>query len=178
MERSEQCVKDFQHILQLALVFLYLHYKTKALFSFIKVETEFWNHHTSKMGDFSLNPLIFLHKTVKFFTENCQLTFSAKFINNTFDKFNNIYYCFLLSGETFESHLGNNWIKNILLHINFTAFLKVFLERLFGDHQLIIETFHNRAYIIAYQNYHSTVCIISYPNNQYFNYLQIKPNVW
>ena len=90
MERSEQCVKDFQHILQLALVFLYLHYKTKALFLFIKVECEFWNHHTSKMGDFSLNPLMFLHKTVKFFTENYQLTFSIKFINNTFDKFNNI----------------------------------------------------------------------------------------
>ena len=128
MERSEKCVKDFQHILQLALVFLYLHYKTKALFSFIKVECEFWNDHISKMGDFSLNPLMFLHKTVKFFTENCQLTFSAKFINNTFDKFNNIYYCFLLSGAAIKSHPGNNWIKNILLQINFTAFLKVFLE--------------------------------------------------
>ena len=42
MERLEQCVKDFQHVSQLALVFLYLHYKTKALvFSFIKVKCEF-----------------------------------------------------------------------------------------------------------------------------------------
>ena len=64
------------------------------------------------MGDFSLNPL-------KFFTENCKtyrnlakpvsvskLTpvrspFFVKFINNTFD---NIYYCFLLSGEAIKSH--------------------------------------------------------------------------
>ena len=133
MERSEQCVKDFQHISQLALVFLYLHYKTKAL-SLIKVKRKFWNHHTSKMGDFSLNPLNFL-------TENCKtyrtltkpatpvrFPFSIKFINSNFDKFDNIYYCFLLSGAAIESHPGNNWIKNILLQINLTAFLKVFLE--------------------------------------------------
>ena len=63
------------------------------------------------MGDFSLNPL-------KCFTENCyrnlakpvnqvRFSFSVKFINNTFDKFNNICYCFLLSGAAIESHLGN-----------------------------------------------------------------------
>ena len=86
--------------------------KLKLFFSFIKVKCEFWNHHTSKMGNLSLNPL-------KFFTENCKtyrnlakpvtpVTFSlsAKFINNTFNKFNNIYYCFLLSGAAIESHPG------------------------------------------------------------------------
>ena len=108
--------------------------KTKAFFSFINVKCKFWNHQTSKMGNFCLNPL-------KFFTENCKtyrnlakpvtpvtFSFSVKFINNTFDKFNNIYYCFLLPGAAIKSHPGNNWIKNILLQINFTAFLKVFLE--------------------------------------------------
>ena len=93
-------------------MFLYLHYKTKTLFSFIKVKCEFWNHHTS-----------------------------------------NIYYCFLLSGAVIESHPGNNWVKNILLQINFTASFKGFswvlhllyyiqkgtisIERSFGDHQFI-----------------------------------------
>ena len=134
MERSEQCVKDFQHISQLALVFLYLHYKTKALFSFIKVKCKFWNHHTSKMEEISLNPLNFLTESCKTYRNPAKpvtpvrFSFSVKFINNTSDKFNNIYYCFLLSGAAIKSHPGNNWIKNILLQINFTAFLKVFLE--------------------------------------------------
>ena len=65
----------------------------------------------------SLNPL-------KFFTENCKtyrnlakpvsiskltpvrFSSSVKFINNIFDNFNNIYYCFLLSGAAIESHPG------------------------------------------------------------------------
>ena len=115
------------------------------------------------MGNLSLNPL-------KFFTENCKtyrnlakpvtpvtFSFSVKFINNTFDKFNNIYYYFLMSGASIESHPGKLLNKkNILLQIKFTAFLKVFLEfcnfyniqmgtmsieRSFSDHQLFIETF-------------------------------------
>ena len=66
------------------------------------------------MGDFSLNPL-------KFFTGNCKTYrnlakpvsvskvppvrfFSLKFINNTFDHFDNIYYYFLLSRAAIESH--------------------------------------------------------------------------
>ena len=66
------------------------------------------------MEDFSLNPL-------NVFTENCKtyrnlakpvtpvrFSFSVKFINNTFDKFNNIYYCFLLPGAAIESHPENN----------------------------------------------------------------------
>ena len=62
----------------------------------------------------SLNPL-------KVFIENCKtyrtlakrvsiskltpvkFSFSVKFINNIFDNFNNIYYCFLLSGAAIES---------------------------------------------------------------------------
>ena len=67
------------------------------------------------MGDFSLNPL-------KFFTENCyrnlakpvtpvRFSFSVKFINNTFDKFNSICYCFLLPGAAIESHPGNRLNK-------------------------------------------------------------------
>ena len=64
------------------------------------------------MGDFRLDPL-------KLFTENCKtyrnlakpvtpvtFTLSVKFINNTFDKFNNIYYCFLLSRAAIESRPG------------------------------------------------------------------------
>ena len=65
----------------------------------------------------SLNPL-------KSFTENCKtyrnlakpvsvskltpvrFSFSVKFINNIFDNFNNIYYCFLLSGAAIESDAG------------------------------------------------------------------------
>ena len=73
------------------------------------------------MGDFleifnSLNQLSF--------TENCRtyrnlaklvsfskltqvrFSFSVKLINNIFDNFNNIYYCFLLSEITIESHPG------------------------------------------------------------------------
>ena len=68
------------------------------------------------MGDFSLNPL-------NFFPENCKTYrnlaksvsvskvppvsfFSLKFINNTFDNFDNIYYYFLLSRAAIESHPG------------------------------------------------------------------------
>ena len=65
----------------------------------------------------SLNPL-------KCFTENCKtyrnlakpvsitkltpvrFSSSVKFINNIFNNFNNIYYCFLLSGAAIESHPG------------------------------------------------------------------------
>ena len=69
------------------------------------------------MGDFNLNPL-------NIFTENCKtnknlakpvkpvtpvrFSFTVKFINNTFDKFNSTYYCFLLSGAAIESHPENN----------------------------------------------------------------------
>ena len=82
------------------------------------------------MGDFSLNPL-------KFFTENCyrnlakpvtpvRVSFSAKFINNTFDKVNNIYYCFPLSGAAIESHPGNQENKKYFttnqLHCIFKGF--------------------------------------------------------
>ena len=115
------------------------------------------------MGDFRLNPL-------KFFTENCKtyrnlakpvtpVTFSlsVKFINNTFDKFNNICYCFLLSGAAIESHPGNQLNKKYFatnqLHCIFKGFSWVLhllyyiqkgtisLERSFGGHQLFIETF-------------------------------------
>ena len=65
----------------------------------------------------NLNPL-------KFFPENCKtyinlakpvsiikltpvrFSSSVKFINNIFDNFNDIYYCFLLSGAAIESHPG------------------------------------------------------------------------
>ena len=82
------------------------------------------------MGDFSLNPL-------KFFTENCcknlaktvppvRFSFSVKFINNTFDKLNNICYCFLLSGSAIGSHSGNELNKKYLatnqLHCIFKGF--------------------------------------------------------
>ena len=82
------------------------------------------------MGDFSLN-------TLKFFTENCyrnlakpvtpvRFSFSVKFINNTFDKFNNICYCFLLSGAAIESHTGNQLNKKYFatnqLHCIFKGF--------------------------------------------------------
>ena len=133
--------------------------KTKAFFSFIKVKCKFWNHHTSKMGDCSLNPL-------KFFTENCKIYrnlakpvtpvrfyFSVKFINNTFDKLNNIYYCFLLSRTAIESHPGKqlfcykstslrfkgfSWVLHLLYYIQKGT---ISLERSFGVHQLFIETF-------------------------------------
>ena len=54
----------------------------------------------------SLNPL-------KVFTKNCKnlqkygktkFYFSVKFINNIFDNFNDICYCFLLSGAVVDSH--------------------------------------------------------------------------
>ena len=112
------------------------------------------------MGGFSLNPL-------NAFTENCnrnlakpvtpvRFSFSVKFINYTFDKFNSIYRCFLLSGAAIESHPRKQLNKKYSLQSNFTAFLKVFLEfcndftifrrvqsieRSFNDHQLFIETF-------------------------------------
>ena len=35
-----------------------------------------------------------------------RFSFSLKFINNIFDNFNNIYYCFLLSGAAIENHPG------------------------------------------------------------------------
>ena len=83
------------------------------------------------MGNFSLIPL-------KFFPENCKTYrnlakpvsvskvppvrfFSLKFINNTFDNFDNIYYYFLLSRAAIESHPGKQLNKNILLQINFTG---------------------------------------------------------
>ena len=141
------------------------------------------------MGDCSLNPL-------KFFTENCKnyrnlakpvtpvrFYFSVKFINNTFDKLNNIYYCFLLSTAAIESHPGKqlfcykstslrfkgfSWVLHLLYYIQKGT---VSIERLFSDHQLFIEIFLNREYVIAYHNYHSTVCIINHLNNQYLNYL-------
>ena len=168
------------------------------LFSFIKVKYEFWNHHTSKMGDFSLNPL-------KYFTETCKtyrnlekpvtsvrFSFSVKFINRTFDKFNYIYYYFLLSGASIESHpekLSNKkYFATNQLHCIFKGFSWVLqektqklyaegtisIERSFNDHQLFIETFQNSAYITAYHTYHSTVYIISYLNNQYFKSNQIS----
>ena len=84
------------------------------------------------MGDFSLNPL-------KFFAENCKtyrnlsksvtvarFSFSVKFINNIFDKFSNIYYCFLLSGAAIESHPGKQLNKKYFaanqLHFIFKEF--------------------------------------------------------
>ena len=102
--------------------------------SFIKVKCEFWNHRISRIKDFSLYPLDFWQKTVKTYRNLAKpvtpvrFSFSVKFINSTFDKLNNIYYCFLLSGAAIESHPRNNWVKNILLQINFTAVLKGFLE--------------------------------------------------
>ena len=84
------------------------------------------------MGDFRLNLL-------KFFTENCKtyrnlakpltpVTFflSAKFINGTFNKFNNIYYVFYCREQPLKYILENNGIKHILQQINFTAFLEGF----------------------------------------------------
>ena len=50
---------------------------------------------------------------LKVFTKNCKnlqkygktkFYFSVKFINNIFDNFNDICYCFLLSGAVIESH--------------------------------------------------------------------------
>ena len=91
------------------------------------------------MGDFSLNPLIF------FFPENCknskpvairketpvkklQTSFLVKFINNTFNNFNNVYYCFLLSGTAIESHPGKQLNKKYFatnqIHCIFKGFLK------------------------------------------------------
>ena len=68
------------------------------------------------MGGFSLNPLIFFKKTVKLQKSgktcnnqeinSIKISFLVKFINNTFNNFNNVYYCFLLSGTAFESHPG------------------------------------------------------------------------
>ena len=66
------------------------------------------------MGDFNLNPS-------KSFTENCKTyrnlanpvtsSLSVKFINNIFDKFNNIYYCFLLLGAAIKSNPGKQLNK-------------------------------------------------------------------
>ena len=85
------------------------------------------------MGDFSLNPL-------KFFTENCYrnlakpvtsvgFSFSVKFIKNTFDKFNSICCCFLLSGPAIEIHPGNQVNKKYFatnqLHCIFKGFSRV-----------------------------------------------------
>ena len=78
----------------------------------IKVKCEFWNHHTSKMGDFRLNPLTFFKENCKTYRNLAKpvtpVTFSlsVKSISNTLDKFNNIYYCFLLSGAVIQSHPG------------------------------------------------------------------------
>ena len=107
--------------------------KTKAfLFSFIKVKGKFWNRHTSKMRDFSLNPL-------KFFTENCKtyrnlakpvsvskiplakffsLSNSLITLSITLITFTIIFYCL---EQPLKIILENNWIKNILLQINFTG---------------------------------------------------------
>ena len=96
--------------------------KLKLFFSFIKVKCEFWNHHTSKMGDFSLNPLTFFTenwKTYRNLAKPASISkvtpvrfyFSVKFINNTFDNFNNIYYCFLLSGAAIVTHRGQQFNK-------------------------------------------------------------------
>ena len=107
------------------------------------------------MGDCSLNPL-------KFFTENCKIYrnlakpvtpvrfyFSVKFINNTFDKLNNIYYCFLLSRAAIESHPGKqlfcykstslrfkgfSWVLHLLYYIQKGT---ISIESSFGDHQFI-----------------------------------------
>ena len=55
-----------------------------------------------------------------------RVSFSAKFINNTFDKVNNIYYCFPLSGAAIESHPGNQVNKKYFttnqLHCIFKGF--------------------------------------------------------
>ena len=81
------------------------------------------------MADFSLNPL-------NVFTENCKtyrnlakplslvrFSFSVKFINNTFDKFDNIYHC---SGAAIESHPGKQLNKKYFatnqLHCIFKGF--------------------------------------------------------
>ena len=82
-----------------------------------------------------------------------RFSFSVKFINNTFDKFNNICYCFLLSGAAIESHTGNQLNKKYFatnqLHCIFKGFSWVLhllyyiqkgtisIERSFGDHQFI-----------------------------------------
>ena len=41
-----------------------------------------------------------------------KLSFSVEFINNTFDNFNNIYYCFLLSEAAIEGYFGKQLNKN------------------------------------------------------------------
>ena len=81
----------------------------------------------------NLNPL-------KFFTENCKtyrhlekpvsiskltpvrFSFSAKFISNIFDNFNNIYYCFLLSGDNYWKLFWK------IIESTSLAFFKVSLE--------------------------------------------------
>ena len=88
------------------------------------------------MRDFSLNPL-------NFFPENCKTYrnlakpvsvskiplakfFSLKFINNTFDSFDNIYYYFLLSRAVIENHPGKQLNKKYFatnqLHWHFLRF--------------------------------------------------------
>ena len=121
------------------------------------------------MGDFSLNPL-------NFFTENgyrnlaklvtlVRFSFSVKFINNTFDNLITFAIVFL-SGAAIESHPGNQVNKKYFatnqLHCIFKGFSWVLhllyyiqkgtirIERSFSDHQSFIETFQNRAYIIAF----------------------------
>ena len=96
--------------------------KTKAFFSFIKAKRKFWNRHTSKMGDFSLNPL-------KFFPENCKtyrnlakpvsvskvppvrfffLSNSLITLSITLIKFTIIFYCL---EQLLKVILENNWMK-------------------------------------------------------------------
>ena len=133
MERSEQCVKTLNIFHNCSSVcipafeqentswVLRANFidKAKAFFHFLKVKWEFLNHHTSKMGDFSLYPL-------NLFTKNCKtyrnltkpvsiskvtparFSFFIKFINNTFD---NIYDCFPLSGAAIESYPGKRLNK-------------------------------------------------------------------
>ena len=86
-----------------------------------------------------------------------RFSFSVKFMNNTFDKFNNICYCFLLSGAAIESHPGNqlnkkyfgtnqihcifkdfSWVLHLLYYIQKGT---IRIERSFSDNQLFIETF-------------------------------------
>ena len=68
-------------------------------------------------------------KSFIYFSENCKtyrnlakpvsiskrtpvrFSFSVKFIYNTFDNFNNIYFCFLLSGAAIESRPEKQWNK-------------------------------------------------------------------
>ena len=64
------------------------------------------------MGDFektfnSLNPFFYRNLAKPVSTViliPVRFSFSIKFINNIFDNFNNIYYCFLLSGATLENY--------------------------------------------------------------------------